>query len=102
MTIGKCTFMQKRNHDDWTIGRVSKSQNKVIKPMHHWFRVLANRRSLLRKKACTFVTQRYKGDPKNRCECNIEIAKNLLGNGGLFLKDGSDAEVRRSDSVHAG
>lgn len=56
---------------------------------------LGNWRSMLRKKARTFVTQRYQWDSENRRERNIEIARGLLGNGGSFMKDGSDAEVSR-------
>lgn len=37
--------------------------------------------------------QCYRWDPENRREENIEIARDLLGNGGLFLKDGFDDEV---------
>ena len=43
-----------------------------------------------------FVMQQYQWDPENRCDRNIEIAKNLLGNGGLFLKDSVDKEVGQS------
>jgi len=50
--------------------------------------------STLRKKAQTFVTQRYQWDPENRRERNIEIAKNLLGNGGLFFRNGTNTKVR--------
>jgi hypothetical protein len=54
---------------------------------------LGSWRSAIRKKARTFVTQRYQWDPENRCEQNIVIANHLLGNGGLFLRDGTDKEV---------
>ena len=54
---------------------------------------LGSWRSALRKKAHAFVTQQYMWDPNNRRERNIEIAKNLLGNGGLFLRNGLDDEV---------
>ena len=40
--------------------------------------------------------QQYQWDPENRRDRNIKIAKNLLGNGGLFLKDGADEEVSRT------
>ncbi|KAI9570932.1 hypothetical protein HD554DRAFT_2169716 [Boletus coccyginus] len=56
--------------------------------------------SVLHKKACTFVTQRYQWDPKNCCDHNIQITKNLLGNGGLFLKDGVDAEEHANNLAH--
>lgn len=55
---------------------------------------LGNWRSALRKKARVFVTQRYSWDPENRREVNKEIAKELLGDNGLFLRDGVDEEVR--------
>lgn len=62
---------------------------------------LGNWRSALRKKARTFVTQRYQWDPENHRERNVEIAKNLLGNGGLFLRDGTDDEVRQTSRFHS-
>ncbi|KAF8124295.1 hypothetical protein EV363DRAFT_1454613 [Boletus edulis] len=54
----------------------------------------------LRKKAHIFVTQWYQWDPQNRREQNIEIAKRLIGNGGLFLRDGSDAEGHANNLAH--
>jgi len=54
---------------------------------------LGNWCSLLRKKACVYVTQRYKWDPNNRQEVNIAIAKDLLGDRGAFLRDGVDEQV---------
>ncbi|KAN0101331.1 hypothetical protein V8E55_001315, partial [Tylopilus felleus] len=47
-----------------------------------------------------FVTQRYQWDPKNHRERNVEIVKNLVGNGGLFLRDGSDAEGHINNLAH--
>ncbi|KAF8432097.1 hypothetical protein L210DRAFT_865876 [Boletus edulis BED1] len=44
--------------------------------------------------------QRYQWDPQNRHEQNIEIAKCLIGNSGLFLRDGSDAEGHANNLVH--
>ncbi|KAF8130103.1 hypothetical protein EV363DRAFT_1450562 [Boletus edulis] len=61
---------------------------------------LGNWRSALRKKAHIFVTQRYQWDPQNRRKQNIEIAKRLIGNGGLFLRDGSDAEGHANNLAH--
>ncbi|KAF8449208.1 hypothetical protein L210DRAFT_3640832 [Boletus edulis BED1] len=55
---------------------------------------LGNWHSALRKRARTFVTQRYMWNPENCRERNVEITKNLLGNGGLFLRGEPDAEVR--------
>ena len=57
---------------------------------------LGSWRSAMRKKARTFVMQRYQWDPENRRDRNIEITKNLLGNGSLFLKDGADEEVSQT------
>ena len=54
---------------------------------------LGSWRSTLRKKAQTFVTQQYQWDPENRHERNIEVVRNLLSNGGLFLRNGTDTEV---------
>ncbi|KAI6000636.1 hypothetical protein EDD15DRAFT_2362122 [Pisolithus albus] len=51
---------------------------------------LGNWRSALRKKARIYVTQRYKWDPENRREVNSSIAKDLLGDRGVFLRDGID------------
>ena len=48
---------------------------------------------MLRKKARTWVVQHYDWDPEHRQEQNIEIAKELLGGGGLFLRDGYDKQV---------
>ena len=49
--------------------------------------------SLLRKKAHLFIAQHYQWDPNNHHEKNIMIVKQLLGDSGLFLKDGIDDEV---------
>ena len=54
---------------------------------------LRNWRSALRKKACVYMSQRYKWDPDNRREVNAAIAKDLLGDRGAFLWDGVDEEV---------
>ena len=40
-----------------------------------------------------WVVQRYDWDPEHRREQNIEIAKELLGGGSLFLRDGYDEQV---------
>ncbi|KAI6125160.1 hypothetical protein EV401DRAFT_2068410 [Pisolithus croceorrhizus] len=61
---------------------------------------LGNWCSGLRKKACSFVAQHYQWDPENRCEQNIEIARCLLGNGGLFLKNGVDDEGHANNLTH--
>ncbi|KAI6004674.1 hypothetical protein EDD15DRAFT_2359402 [Pisolithus albus] len=61
---------------------------------------LGNWRSGLRKKARSFVAQRYQWDPENRREQNIEIARRLLGNGGLFLKNGVDDEGHANNLAH--
>ena len=39
-------------------------------------------------------------NPDNHRERNVEIAKNLLGNGGLFLRGEPDAEVREINLIH--
>ena len=57
---------------------------------------LGNWRSSLRKKAHTYVTQRYKWDPNNCREVNIAIAKDLLGDRRAFLRDGVDEQVRHT------
>ncbi|KAF8547178.1 hypothetical protein OG21DRAFT_1490440 [Imleria badia] len=67
---------------------------------HQLWEDLGSWQSALRKKALTFVTQRYQWDPENRRDRNIQIAKNLLGNGGLFLKDGVDAEGHANNLAH--
>ncbi|KAI5982361.1 hypothetical protein EDD15DRAFT_2377861 [Pisolithus albus] len=51
---------------------------------------LGNWRSALRKKARIYVTQCYKWDPENRREVNSSITKDLLGDRGVFLRDGID------------
>ncbi|KAI6102002.1 hypothetical protein EDD16DRAFT_1525738 [Pisolithus croceorrhizus] len=61
---------------------------------------LGNWHSGLRKKACSFVAQCYQWDPKNCHEQNIEIARCLLGNGGLFLKNGVDDEHHTNNLTH--
>ncbi|KAF8546061.1 hypothetical protein OG21DRAFT_1491614 [Imleria badia] len=43
---------------------------------------------------------RYKWDPKNCHEHNSEIAKTLLGNGGQFLRDGTDEEGHVNNLAH--
>ncbi|KAI5996707.1 hypothetical protein EDD15DRAFT_2364815 [Pisolithus albus] len=52
------------------------------------------------KKACLFVAQCYQWDPENHWEQNIEIARHLLGNGGLFLKNGVDDEGHANNLAH--
>ncbi|KAI6127267.1 hypothetical protein F5141DRAFT_1210629 [Pisolithus sp. B1] len=42
----------------------------------------------------------YQWDPKNHCEQNIEIARCLLGNGSLFLKNGVDDEGHTNNLTH--
>ncbi|KAI6018292.1 hypothetical protein EDC04DRAFT_2607891 [Pisolithus marmoratus] len=61
---------------------------------------LGNWHSGLRKKAQTFVAQHYLWDPRNCHEQNIEIARCLLGNGSLFLKDGIDDEGHANNLTH--
>ncbi|KAF8547649.1 hypothetical protein OG21DRAFT_1527009 [Imleria badia] len=55
---------------------------------------LGNWHSTLRKKAHMFIAQCYHWDPKGRHDVNIEIAKSLLDNGGLFLKNVVDDKIR--------
>ena len=57
---------------------------------------LDNWHSSLRKKARTYVTQHYKWDPNNCCEVNIAIAKDLLGDHEVFLRDSVDEQVRHT------
>ncbi|KAI6136008.1 hypothetical protein F5141DRAFT_1208385 [Pisolithus sp. B1] len=61
---------------------------------------LGNWHSGLRKKAHSFVAQCYQWDPKNRHEQNIKIARCLLGNGGLFLKNGVGDEGHANNLAH--
>ncbi|KAI6001481.1 hypothetical protein EDD15DRAFT_2361905 [Pisolithus albus] len=61
---------------------------------------LGNWRSALRKKACIYVTQRYKWDPENRREVNSSIAKDLLGDRGVFLRDGIDENGYTNNLAH--
>ncbi|KAI6161677.1 hypothetical protein EDD17DRAFT_1508795 [Pisolithus thermaeus] len=61
---------------------------------------LGNWCSGLRKKARSFVAQCYQWDPENHCEQNIEIARHLLGNGSLFLKNGVDDEGHANNLAH--
>ncbi|KAI6124967.1 hypothetical protein EV401DRAFT_2068549 [Pisolithus croceorrhizus] len=42
----------------------------------------------------------YQWDPENHCEQNIEIARHLLGNGSLFLKNGVDDEGHANNLAH--
>ncbi|KAF8452140.1 hypothetical protein L210DRAFT_933756 [Boletus edulis BED1] len=69
-------------------------------PDYQLWEDLGNWCSALRKKACTFIAQRYQGDPENHCEANIEIAKHLLDNGSLFLKDGVDNKGHVNNLTH--
>ena len=43
---------------------------------------LGNLCSVLKKKACTYVCERYKWDPQNHCQVNANIARQLLECGG--------------------
>ncbi|KAI6095943.1 hypothetical protein EDD16DRAFT_1528333 [Pisolithus croceorrhizus] len=61
---------------------------------------LGNWCSGLRKKAHSFVAQHYQWDPENHCEQNIKIARHLLGNGSLFLKNGVDDEGHTNNLTH--
>ncbi|KAI6023095.1 hypothetical protein BKA83DRAFT_4125777 [Pisolithus microcarpus] len=61
---------------------------------------LGNWHSGLRKKAHSFVAQCYQWDPENHCEQNIKIARHLLGNGSLFLKNGADDEGHANNLGH--
>ncbi|KAI5988017.1 hypothetical protein EDD15DRAFT_2371715 [Pisolithus albus] len=61
---------------------------------------LGNWHSALRKKACIYVTQRYKWDPENHHEVNSSIAKDLLGDRGVFLRDGIDENGYTNNLAH--
>ena len=73
----------------------SSNKHGLHVPVQLW-EDLGNWRSSLRKKARTYVTQRYKWDPNNRREVNTVIAKDLLGDRGAFLRDGVDEQVRHT------
>ena len=53
---------------------------------------IGNWRSALKKKACTYVRERYTWDVENRRQVNADIARGLLERGN-FLKHGMDEEV---------
>ncbi|KAI6035904.1 hypothetical protein PISMIDRAFT_113035, partial [Pisolithus microcarpus 441] len=64
-----------------------------IKAIEYVEESLGNWCSALRKKACIYVTQRYKWDPENCHEVNSSITKDLLGDHGVFLRDGIDENM---------
>ncbi|KAI6111918.1 hypothetical protein EDD16DRAFT_1516020 [Pisolithus croceorrhizus] len=55
---------------------------------------LGNWHLALRKKAHIYVTQHYKWDPENHREVNSSIMKDLLGDCGVFLRDGIDENLK--------
>ncbi|KAF8547615.1 hypothetical protein OG21DRAFT_1527035 [Imleria badia] len=81
----------------WNLG----SFNIMIRPPRILLNEdLGNWRSALRKKARMWVAQCYQWDPENHRELNIEIAKGLLGSGGLFLRDSTDEEGHVNNLTH--
>ena len=78
---------------------ISRSLYVIIQPGRLYWSFLfqlwediGNWRSALKKKACTYVHERYEWDAQNRRPANAEIAKKLLERGN-FLKDSIDEEV---------
>ncbi|KAF9235104.1 hypothetical protein BU15DRAFT_78336 [Melanogaster broomeanus] len=61
---------------------------------------LTNRRSAIKKRARTFVTERYEWDSDKRPSVNSEIALQLLENGGAFHRDGVDEHGRTNNLAH--
>ncbi|KAG6372688.1 hypothetical protein JVT61DRAFT_7452 [Boletus reticuloceps] len=47
-----------------------------------------------------WVAQHYQWDPENCHERNVEIMKQLLGGGGMFLRDGFDEEGHVNNLAH--
>ncbi|KAI5990603.1 hypothetical protein EDD15DRAFT_2369664 [Pisolithus albus] len=58
-----------------------------------------NWRSALKKKARTFIRDRYEWDPQNRRPINAELAKSLLERGN-FLRHGVDTEGHTNNFAH--
>ncbi|KAF8546902.1 hypothetical protein OG21DRAFT_1527525 [Imleria badia] len=56
--------------------------------------------SVLRKKACIYITQCYKWDTDNHHQVNSDIVKELLGGNGAFLRNGIDEVEHMNNLAH--
>ncbi|KAI5997056.1 hypothetical protein EDD15DRAFT_2194735 [Pisolithus albus] len=93
------TWRKRSAKDDHRACRSQMAGGLTMRMIFLW-ESLGNWCSALRKKARIYVTQRYKWDPENHREVNSSIAKDLLGDRGVFLRDGIDENGYTNNLAH--